>query len=149
MREFGFVLKRSAAAAMLLLAISAKASGFSPQRDTIVRDTIVKEKKRFELSLGQSLLFISNSRLADIRKNEAVVVPTSAVLLFIEFRPVSRLRIPIFANIPTESKQFIVNNQLVNERASPTLGTGLQFRCFSIPIGKRSAVQFEAGPLAS
>jgi hypothetical protein len=117
--------------------------------DSLKTDSAAGEKKHFELSVGQSLLFISDSKLEDIRQNEAVVVPTGAVLIFIEFRPTKTLRIPVFANIPTESKQFIVNNQLVNERASPTFGTGLQFRIAGLPIGKKSSVELEAGPLAS
>ena len=120
-----------------------------PGRDSLVADPVKPGNKFFELSVGQSLLFISSSRLEEIRNNARVIVPTNAVLLFIEFRPVKKMRIPVFANIPTESKQFIVNNQLVSERASPTFGAGFQFRCFTLPIGPKSAVECEAGPLAS
>lgn len=103
----------------------------------------------FELSIGHSLLFISDSRVASIRKHQDVVVPTNAILLFVEFRPEKRMRIPVFANIPTETKKFIVDNQLVSERASPTFGAGVEFRLFTIAIGKKSRLEFEAGPLAS
>ena len=77
------------------------------------------------------------------------MVPTNALLVFAEFLPHKKMRIPLFANIPKESKQFIVNNTLVSERASPTFGFGLQFQLFKIAIGKKSRVEFESGPLAS
>lgn len=103
----------------------------------------------FEFSFGHSLLFISNSKLVDIKEQQAVVVPTSAVLFFTEWRPQKFMRIPVFVNIATESKQFIVDSVLVNEKASPTLGTGLVFKAFQIKIDSTSKVEFEAGPLAS
>jgi hypothetical protein len=113
------------------------------------KDSSEIKKRYFELSLGQSLLFISESRLAEIRNQASIVVPTAAILIFAEFRPIKRVRIPVFANLPKESKQFIVNNQIVSERASPTFGAGLQVKIFQVPIGKKSKVEFEAGPLAS
>jgi hypothetical protein len=124
-------------------------------RDGLPRDSIsdtIKLKrnlKYFELSLGHSLLFISNSKLDAIRSKAAVIVPTNAILLFAEFRPLRRVRIPLFVNIPTETKQFIIDNQLISERASPTFGTGLEIKCFGIPVGEKGQVELELGPLAS
>lgn len=120
--------------------------------DTLHSPDSVKTKTSkhyFELSLGHTLLFISSSKLEEIRTKEAVIVPTNAILIFAEFLPDRRVRIPLFVNIPTQTKQFIVNNQLVSERASPTLGVGIEFKCFGLPIGKKGTVEFEAGPLAS
>jgi hypothetical protein len=105
--------------------------------------------RNFELSFGQSLLFISNSKQTDIINNEAIVIPTSAILLSAEFRPDKLIRIPVFFNIATESKQFLVNGQLVNEKASPTIGTGALFKAFQIKIDDKSKIEFEIGPLAS
>jgi hypothetical protein len=105
--------------------------------------------RNFELSFGQSLLFISNSKQTNIIKNEAIVIPTSAILFSAEFRPDKLMRIPIFLNIATESKQFLVNGQLINERASPTLGIGIMFKAFQIKIDDKSKLEFELGPLAS
>lgn len=124
------------------------------QNDTIEKkeisiDSTKKNKHYFELSLGQSILFVSDSKLQDIQTEEAVIVPTNAKLFFAELRPDKKLRIPIFFNLPTESRQYIINGELVSKRASPTLGAGLQYRAFRLPIGKKSAVEFEAGPLAS
>ncbi|MFK7774991.1 MAG: hypothetical protein AB8F94_22820 [Saprospiraceae bacterium] len=107
------------------------------------------QKRRFELSFGQNILFIPDSKLIDIREEEALIVPTSSVLLFGELRPDHRMRIPLFFNLPIETKQFLVNNQLISERASPALGAGLQFRLFKIKIDKKSKVEFELGPLVS
>lgn len=107
------------------------------------------DKKLFELSFGQSLLFISNSQLVDIRNTEAIVIPTSAMLFFTELRPMKRLHIPVFISIPTETKQFLVAGQLVNERASPTFGTGVQCKLFEFPVSKKACVEMEIGPLAS
>ena len=76
-------------------------------------DSIPVKKKHFELSFGQSLLFISSSKQATIVNNQAIVLPTSAVLLSVEFRPEKRMRIPVFINLAKESKQFIVNGQLL------------------------------------
>jgi hypothetical protein len=133
---------------LLLLALCLQTA---KAQDTLktVPDSSHKDKRYFELSLGHSLLFISNTQLEDIRKQASVIVPTSAWLFFAEFRPDKRMRIPVFLNVPTETKQFLVDSQLVYERASPTFGAGLQFRIMRLPIGKKSSVEFEAGPLAS
>jgi hypothetical protein len=112
-------------------------------------DSLKKNKQHFELSFGQSLLFISSSKQLDIRNEAAIVVPTNAILFFAEFRPDKRLRVPVFLNVPTETKQFIVNGQLVNEKASPTFGTGLEFRVFKVKIDSKSKLEFEFGPLFS
>jgi len=112
-------------------------------------DSLKKKNEHFELSFGQSLLFISSSKQINIRNQSAVVVPTSSVLFFAEFRPQKIMRVPVFFNLATESKQFIVNGQMVNERASPTFGTGVIFKMFQIRIDSTSKVEFEAGPLSS
>jgi hypothetical protein len=116
---------------------------FSQEADTTVK------KSHFELSFGQSLLFIKNSKQIDLHNKESIVIPTSAILFFAELRPEKKIRIPIFLNLPTESKQFLVNGVLVNERASPTFGTGIEFQLFHFKIDEKSYVDFEAGPLAS
>lgn len=108
----------------------------------------LQKKQHFELSFGQSLLFISNSRQVNIHQQAAIVIPTSAILFLAEFRPQKVMRIPVFLNIATESKQFLVNGALVNERASPTLGSGLLFRAFKIKIDTTSRIEFECGALA-
>jgi hypothetical protein len=111
-------------------------------------DTL-KSKPFFELSFGQSVLFISDSKIINIRNQSAVVVPTSAILFFAEFRPDKIMRIPVFFNLPTESKQFLVNGALVNEKSNPTFGTGLEFRLFKIGLDTKSSIELEFGPLAS
>jgi hypothetical protein len=108
-----------------------------------------KKNNRFELSFGQNLLFISSSKQIDIQNEVAIVVPTSSVLFFSEFRPQKTLRIPVFLNIATESKQFIVNGELVNEKANPTFGAGLTFRIAQLKFDDKSKVELETGPLAS
>lgn len=108
-----------------------------------------KNDDLFEISFGQTLLFFSESQLIDLHNNEAIVIPTSSILFFLEFRPQKKVRLPVFFNLPTSSKQFVINNQLVNERASPTVGAGLQFRCFHLDINSKSELEFEIGPLAS
>ena len=50
------------------------------------KDSMLK-RQHFEVSFGQSLLFISNSKQINIRNQAAVVIPTNAVLFFAEFRP--------------------------------------------------------------
>jgi hypothetical protein len=65
-----------------------------------------------------------------------------------------KTRIPVFLNIPTESKQFIVTDSagkqsLVNEKASITLGTGFQYRPFQVTLYGDTKLEFEAGPLVS
>jgi hypothetical protein len=108
-----------------------------------------KLKSSFELSFGQSLLFISNSKQINIRNQQAVVIPTSSILFFCELRPQKILRNPVFFNIPTESKQFLVNGVLINERASPTLGSGITFKCVGVKIDHQSKVELEIGPLGN
>jgi len=121
------------------------------EKELTPQDSVKKKKAKrlFELSLGQTLLFISDSRLETLKDKSAIIVPTSAKLFFAEFRPIKKMKIPVFFNLPTETKQFIVDGELVNERASPTFGTGLQFRIFKFPLGVKSAVELEMGPLAS
>ena len=104
---------------------------------------------RFEISFGQNLLYISNSKQINLRKQSAIVVPTSAILFFAEFRPKKTLRIPLFINIATESKQYIIDGQLVNERASPTFGTGIVFRLLELNLDQKSKIEIELGSLAS
>lgn len=111
-------------------------------------DSLAK-KLHFELSFGQSLLFISSSKQINLRNESAVIVPTNSILFFIELRPTKIVRFPTFFNLPTETKQFLVNGQLINERASPTFGAGVEFRLFQIKIDERSKLDFEIGPLAS
>lgn len=110
-------------------------------------DTL-EEKKTFELSFGQSMLFISNSKVVDIRNKEGIVIPTSAILFFAEFRPLKRLRVPVFFNIPTESKQFLVNNQLVNERASVDFGIGIEYGLFQLKIDSKTTIELSVAMLA-
>ncbi|MBA2612728.1 MAG: hypothetical protein H0U95_12190 [Bacteroidetes bacterium] len=121
------------------------------EKELSPQDSVKKKKTKrlFELSLGQTLLFISDNKLEIIKDKSAIVVPTSAKLFFAEFRPVKKMKIPVFFNLPTEAKQFIVDGVLVSERASPTFGTGLQLRVFKFPLGVKSAIELEMGPLAS
>ncbi len=113
----------------------------------IVTDTV--KKKNFEISFGSTMLFISDSKIADIHAKSSVVLPTSAVLFLAEFRPDKIMRIPVFFNLAKESKQFIVEGVLTNEKASPTLGAGLMFKAFQIKVDKKSKIEFEAGPMTS
>ena len=106
-------------------------------------------KSNFELSFGQNLLFISTSKQNEILQNESVVLATSSVLFFSEFRPRKVMRIPVFLNIATESKQFLVNGNLLYEKASPTIGTGIIFKAVDFRIDKKSKIELEIGPLVS
>lgn len=117
----------------------------------LAQDTTAVKKKRqlFEMSFGQSKLFISNVRDSTINADAAIVVPTNAILLFAEFRPAKRLRIPVFFSLATGPKQFIVDGRLVSERASPTFGTGITCKVFRKNFGTNSGIELEAGPLAS
>jgi len=58
------------------------------------------QKRKFELSFGSNFLFIPQSKLINYREEEALIVPTSSVLLFGELRPDHRMRIPLFFNLP-------------------------------------------------
>ena len=124
------------------------------QKDSIskvvvpLKDTMVA-KSFFELSFGQSMLFITDSKIATILASNAIEIPTSAILFFAEFRPLKLIRIPVFFNLPTESKQFIINNQIVNERAPPSFGAGIEFKCFELKINTTTKLELEAGPLAN
>lgn len=133
---------------------------FSQTRDTLnkkhpklsffksLADT-TKRGSHFELSFGQNLLFISNSQQSSLLTEEAIILPTSSVLFFTEFRPQKVLRIPVFFNLATESKQYIVAGQLVNQKANPTFGTGLVFKVMQYNFDSKSKIEIEMGPLAS
>lgn len=119
--------------------------------DVTAQDTAQTKgrKGHFELSFGQSILFISNSDQVNLLTKSAVVVPTSSVLLFAEFRTLSKIKIPIFCNIPVTAKQFIINNQIVNEQASASFGTGLQFKIFEYEVLSKAIMEMEFGPMLS
>jgi hypothetical protein len=119
------------------------------QNKGVENDTIKKAKIHFEVSFGQSLLFISHTKQTNIVVNASVVIPTNAMLFFVELRPEKLIRIPIFFNLATESKQFLINGQLINEKASPTLGTGATIKVFKSKIDHQSKFEFELGPLIS
>lgn len=108
-----------------------------------------KTTKKFEISFGQSLLFISYTQSLNILNNAAIVVPTNSILLFAVLRPLKRFHIPFFCNIPTESKQYLVNGILVNERANPTIGTGLEAKIFHLPITKDAKIELNFAALGS
>lgn len=113
---------------------------------------IIKEKKNsknFELSFGQSVLFISNSNQIDLLTNSAVVLPTTSILFFVELFTLRKVRIPLFYNLPTGAKQFIINNKIVHEEASSSFGTGIQFKLFKIKFDAKSTLEMEIGPMAS
>jgi len=105
--------------------------------------------RSFELSFGTTLLFIPYNKLVNIREDEALIIPTNSILLFAQLRPDKVMRVPLFCNIPTESKQFLINNQLISERASTAFGTGLEFRMLQIILNEKSKVELEGGPLMS
>jgi hypothetical protein len=67
----------------------------------------------------------------------------------VELRCDKKMRVPLFFNLPTATKQFLVNGVLTNESASPSIGTGLQFKLFQINLGTKSKIETEIGPLAS
>ncbi len=105
--------------------------------------------KLFEISFGQSLLFVSYDKSLNILNNAAIVIPTNSILLFSVFRPLKKLHIPLFINIPTESKQYLVNGVLTNERANPTLGTGIEYKLFHLNLNKETKMEFEMAALGS
>lgn len=131
------------ASVYLILLFSGNAFGKNEANDTIPDRDIV------ELSFGQSMIFMNYEKSLNIFSNEAIVVPTSSILFFAEFRPVKRIRIPVFFNIPTESKQFIINNVVVYERAAPTFGTGINLFIGKLKLDDHTNLEFEAAPLAS
>lgn len=112
------------------------------------KDSTVK-KQHFELSFGQSVLFISDKQLQNVFNETAITVPTSSLLFFAEFRPDKKLRIPVFFNLPTESKQYLIENEIVTLRSSPTFGSGVQFEYLKIKVDAKTQLSFEAGPLIS
>ncbi|MFN5417795.1 MAG: hypothetical protein ACK5B9_12125 [Flavobacteriia bacterium] len=121
----------------------AKLSFFKSFKDS------TNKHNHFELSFGQNLLFISESKKTDVYNEEAIILPTSSVLFFSEFRPQKVMRIPVFLNIATESKQYIVNGQLKNEKANPTIGAGLVFKMLQYNMDAKSKVELELGGLGS
>lgn len=68
---------------------------------------------------------------------------------FSEFRPQKILRIPVFLNIATESKQYIVKGELKNEKANLTIGAGLVFKMMQYNLDAKSKIELELGGLGS
>lgn len=133
---------------ILILSPAKLLSRENPEGNDSLKKNEVKSRK-FELSFGSSVLFISADKQDTIYKRGGVVVPTSALLFFAEFRPMKRMRIPAFVSLPTESKQFLVNGVLVNEKANLTFGTGLEFKLAQVKISDETRMEFESGPLLS
>lgn len=107
-----------------------------------------KNSKNFEISFGQSVLFISNSDQIDLLANSAVVLPTTSILFFVELLTLRKVRIPIYYNLPTGAKQFMINGKIVNEESSSSFGTGIQFRLFKIKFDTKTTLEMEIGPIA-
>lgn len=107
------------------------------------------KNKLLELSFGQSLLFISEGKAIELHREEAIVIPTSSVLFFVEFRPLKKIRLPVYANIPTESKQFIADSILINEKVNPDFGFGVQVKVLNLAIDNTTKIEFETGVLAN
>ena len=104
---------------------------------------------KFELSFGQSILFIPDDKLERIAQRESIIVPTNSILFFVEFRPQKKLRVPLYVNLPTESKQFFIDSVLVNEKANATGGFGLQYKCAKVSISKVTVAEWEMGVLSN
>jgi len=119
-------------------------------KSSAATDTL-NSKSSFEVSFGQSLLFFSNSDLVNIRDKTNLVMPTSSMLFFAEFRCNKAIRIPTFFNLPTETKQFVdpLTKATVYEKPSPSIGTGLEYKLLQIKIDSKTKIEFEAGPLAA
>lgn len=105
--------------------------------------------KKIELSFGQSVLFIPENKIEEIRNEEAIVLPTNSILFFAELRPLKKLRFPVYVNLPTESKQFLVDSVLIHERANTTGGFGAQYECFRIQISDVTRAELELGALSN
>ncbi len=134
---------------VLILAVISLPAAFAQSQDKYSADSL-GQNALFELSFGQNLLFISPARQNAILKSRDLVLPTSAILLFAQFRPEGKWKVPVFFNLPTESKQFIQpDGSLKNERASPSFGTGIEFRLFQLEVKEKTHLELEAGPLLS
>ena len=103
----------------------------------------------FELSFGQSTLFISNAYAQKLKTLYNIVVPTNSMLFFVDFRPLKRLKVPVFFNLPTESKQYIINGTLISEKAASTLGSGIEYKVLDFNIPYNSVVEINVAPMAS
>lgn len=128
----------------LLIALCFYSSAFFGQADSAE-----SVNNKFELSFGQSILFIPDEKLEGIAQKESIIIPTNSILFFAEFRPQKKLRIPLYVNLPTESKQFFIDSVLVNEKANATGGFGLQYKCIQVPISKASVAEWEMGALSN
>ncbi|MBL4706219.1 MAG: hypothetical protein JKY54_16955 [Flavobacteriales bacterium] len=112
-------------------------------------DSTKTDKKYFELSFGQSILFIPDERVQEIINSESIIIPTSSILFFAEIRPLKKLRFPVYVNLPTESKQFLIDSVVVNQKANTTAGFGVQYECFRLSISKVSRAEIELGVLSN
>lgn len=114
-----------------------------------LKDSVKSKDPLFEISFGNTILFIPDKQLNTIQNQTSLVIPTSALLFFTELRPKKVLRFPFFFNLPTETKQFLVDGQLVYKKANPTFGGGIEFRVFKVSIDDKTKLDMEMGPLAS
>ena len=143
------LFRRCCLTALVMIFSSLTTAAFAQSKESQMADSL-GQKALFELSFGQNLLFISAARQNAIQKSRDLVLPTSAILLFAEFRPERKWKVPFFFNLPTESKQFIQpDGSLKNERASLSFGTGLEFRLFQVHLKDKIRLEMEAGPLLS
>lgn len=112
-------------------------------------DSLTTKDPLFEISFGNTILFIPDNQINTIQNQTSLVIPTSALLFFTELRPTKFLRFPFFFNLPTESKQFLIDGQLVYKKANPTFGAGIEMRMFKVNIDQKTKLDMELGPLAS
>ena len=128
-----------------IITLTAFVSIFSAQTS----DSLKIKDPLFEISFGNTILFIPDKLITTIQNQTSLVIPTSALLFFTELRPKKFLRFPFFFNLPTETKQFLVDGQLVYKKANPTFGAGLEMRIFKVSIDQKTKLDLEMGPLAS
>ncbi|NQY10060.1 MAG: hypothetical protein HRT71_11195 [Flavobacteriales bacterium] len=57
------------------------------------------------------------------------------------------IRFPFYFNLPTETKQFLLNGVLINEKARPSFGAGVEFKIIGFDIAKETEFELEAGSL--
>jgi len=92
------------------------------------------EELSFEVSFGQSMMFMNDTDRQDILDREKVAIPTSSALLLVDFIYSYKFSFPIFFNLPLTSQKFIVDGEETVESASPVFGFGLNYSLLQIDL---------------
>lgn len=106
------------------------------------------EELSFEVSFGQSMMFMNDTDRQDILDREKVAIPTSSALLLVDFIYDYKFSFPFFLNLPLTSQKFLVDGKETVEKASTVFGVGVNYSLLQIDLKDNLTAIFSSAVLA-